>query len=179
MKEITKTTIGVLEINDVKQIVAILNDPEVSQFSSITFPFNENMADDMIKKSVISNTSSEIYLGIYRKDGGEIVGIIALKEINQRFQRAEVGIWLGKKYWGCGYAKEAIGNLVRLAFGSLNLEKLYADIREPNIASLNLFQKAGFALEGRLKKHVCYNGERLDIFKMGLTKQDISYQNRA
>lgn len=156
-----------LLVGDVKTIVSLASDKEVSKHSTVPFPFTKEDAIQLLEKS-----DETINYGIESKDSGEIIGIVSLKKILPQHKRAEVGIWIGKKYWGKGYAQEAIMELNRIAFQKLGFKKLHADIREPNTVSFKLFKKCGYKLEATLRKHNCYNGQRYDIYKFGLLDTD-------
>ncbi|WP_164076774.1 GNAT family N-acetyltransferase, partial [Stenotrophomonas maltophilia] len=51
---------------------------------------------------------------------------------------AEIGWWLGRPYWGRGFATEAAGALVRAAFRESRLRRLTAGAFFDNPASLHV-----------------------------------------
>ena len=61
---------------------------------------------------------------------------------------------MDKKYRGNGYASEALELLIDHCFNLLNLRKLFCHIAEDNTASLALFKKCGFKINGK-KKNIC------------------------
>ena len=57
---------------------------------------------------------------------GELIGAIGLA-IDARFDRAEIGYWIGKPYWGQGYCTEAAQALRDWGFTELGLNRVYSD----------------------------------------------------
>jgi len=75
---------------------------------------------------------------------------------------AEMGYWLGEKYWRRGITSEAIRKLSEYVFENTGVVRIYADIFSPNIPSMRTIEKAGFHLEGIHKNAVYKNGKLLD-----------------
>ena len=63
-------------------------------------------------------------------------------------QSAEIGYWLGVKYWGNGYATEAARALIDHTFTELGCEALQAAARVTNPASRRVLEKCGFQWTG-------------------------------
>ena len=55
----------------------------------------------------------------------------------------EFGYWLGKPFWGLGYATEAAQRLVRFAFDELGLRRVHAGWFHDNPASGHVLAKLG------------------------------------
>lgn len=62
----------------------------------------------------------------------------------------EAAFHLFPEYWGQGYATEALGLVVKHAFGPLGLPGLSALVEPGNIASAAVLEKAGFKLKGEV-----------------------------
>jgi RimJ/RimL family protein N-acetyltransferase len=75
---------------------------------------------------------------------------------------AELGYWLAEPYWGQGIATEAVLKFCDDAFERFGLLRIYAEPYASNSASCRVLQKAGFSLEGRLRKSVIKDGKILD-----------------
>jgi [ribosomal protein S5]-alanine N-acetyltransferase len=65
---------------------------------------------------------------------------------------AELGYWLGCDYWGRGIATQAIAGVTAWAFDSLDLQRVFAQPYADNLASCRALEKAGFVLEGTLRR---------------------------
>ncbi len=106
-------------------------------------------------------------------DDGELAGCIGLR-VQEEFDRAEIGYWIGKPYWGRGYATEAAAALIRLGFEELNLNRIYAGYFSRNAASARVMIKNGMQYEGTLRQHVKKWGEFVDIVYYGILRSDWS-----
>jgi [ribosomal protein S5]-alanine N-acetyltransferase len=121
----------------------------------------------------MSVSSSDIQLAIVYKLNDTLIGTVGLHGIDAINRNADVSIIIGdKKYWGKGLAKEAIGLLVRHAFGMVNLHKLTAGFISANTASRKLFESFGFKQEALLCEQVYLDGKYYDIIRMGLLKRN-------
>jgi ribosomal-protein-alanine N-acetyltransferase len=54
------------------------------------------------------------------KESNLLIGAIGL-HVNKEEQVAEIGYWIGREFWGQGYASEATEEILRLGFEKLNL----------------------------------------------------------
>jgi RimJ/RimL family protein N-acetyltransferase len=95
--------------------------------------------------------------------GGEAVGGIGITLQDDVSRRsAEIGYWLGRAYWGRGIATAAVRALTDWAFAHFDLCRLYAGVFEWNPASARVLEKAGYVLEGRLRRSVTKDGRTID-----------------
>jgi len=78
------------------------------------------------------------------------------------YRSGEIGYWLGEEFWGRGIATEALMAVTDYAFASYDLCRLYAHVFEWNLASARVLEKAGYTLEGRLKKSVTKDKQTID-----------------
>jgi [ribosomal protein S5]-alanine N-acetyltransferase len=95
----------------------------------------------------------------------EAVGCIGLqigRDVHRR--TAELGYWLGEPFWGRGMMSEAVAEFTRHAFGTFDLDRIFAEPFANNRASARVLEKAGFVCEGRLRGSVFKDGQRLDSF---------------
>ncbi len=85
---------------------------------------------------------------------------------------AEVGYWIGEPYWNKGVMTLALKAYSRYAFEKLGMVRLFATVFEWNPASARVLEKAGYSLEGRLRKYVTKNGKIADALLYALVKED-------
>ncbi len=71
---------------------------------------------------------------------------------------AEVGYWIGEPYWGRGIATRVLAAFTRFAFTAWELERLYAIPLASNAASCRVLDKAGYELEGRMRRSAVKDG---------------------
>jgi RimJ/RimL family protein N-acetyltransferase len=75
---------------------------------------------------------------------------------------AEIGYWLGEPFWGRGITTEALVAVTRYAMEMHGLTRVYALPFARNLASCRVLEKAGYELEGTLRRSAIKEGEILD-----------------
>ena len=75
---------------------------------------------------------------------------------------AEIGYWLGEPFWGRGIATEALVALTEYAIATHGLTRVYAVPFAWNTASCRVLEKAGYVLEGRLRRSAVKDGAITD-----------------
>jgi len=75
---------------------------------------------------------------------------------------AEIGYWLGEPFWGRGITTEALVAVTKYAIETEHLTRVYAVPYARNDASCRVLEKAGYVLEGRLRRSAIKDGEVID-----------------
>lgn len=88
------------------------------------------------------------------------IGCRLLDDVNCK--TAEVGYWLGEPFWGRGIATAALKQTTNYAFEIFSVERLQASVFEWNPASARVLEKAGYVLEGRLRRSIFKDGRLAD-----------------
>ena len=76
---------------------------------------------------------------------------------------AEIGYWIAEPYWNKGIMTDIINRFAQYVFENTDIIRLYANVFEPNKASIKALEKAGFEKVGLMKKAVCKNGKFVDM----------------
>ena len=97
--------------------------------------------------------------------GDAPAGVISVK-LRDDVERcsAEIGYWLGERYWGRGIATRALAGFTPYAFETYGVERLYATAFASNVASCRVLEKAGYRLEGRMRRSAIKDGVVQDRF---------------
>lgn len=90
----------------------------------------------------------------------EVIGGISLMKIEGH--KAELGYWLGKKYWNQGIMTEAIKLITNFGYNKLRLKRIYAYVFSKNKASARVLEKNGYKYEGLLRKQNLKDGKFTD-----------------
>lgn len=107
--------------------------------------------------------------------GGEAVGAIGLHPQPDVLSRSmEIGYWLGEPFWGRGIATEAVVAMTRYGFENFDVARLFGYVFDWNPASCRVLEKAGYRLEGRLRKAVTKDGRTMDMLIYGFTEDDFA-----
>lgn len=96
---------------------------------------------------------------------GEAAGGIGI-ELRADVERvsAEIGYWLGEAHWGRGIVTAALRAVTPDVLRRFELTRLYALPFADNLASIRVLEKAGYELEGRLRRSAIKNGHIKDQF---------------
>ncbi|MCH9626373.1 MAG: hypothetical protein S4CHLAM123_15700 [Chlamydiales bacterium] len=106
--------------------------------------------------------------------GEKVIGSITLdKGKGTHSCKAELGYVLAKKYWGNGYATQAIQLALTAGFKELEVERLEAYVDPTNIGSQRVLEKNGFMREGLLRNHIIQKGIVKDRYIYSILKVEV------
>jgi len=114
-----------------------------------------------------------VTFAVVRRADDALVGAIGLM-LDMAHDHAEMGYWIGVPYWGHGYCTEAARAVVRYAFETRGLHRVYAHIMKENVASGRVLEKIGMRREGEFPEHVRKDGRFVDIVYYGMLRGDIA-----
>ena len=141
-----------------------INDEE----STLYLNKKETQTIDDLKKYIRYHLDSNNYLcGIFKKDTNIHVGNVLLSRIDLINSNCNIGILVGKEYWGEGIGTSAVSLMTDYALDVLKLHKVIAGVVEENIGSAKLFRKAGFTLEGIRREEFKFKGKFLNTLYYG------------
>lgn len=106
-----------------------------------------NINDRLLKKKLVLT-----WLIVLNENPSESVGRIDLGGFSNQ-KVAEVSYYIWEKYWGNGFALEALNSVVEFGFRDLKLERIQAIVDIRNTASEKVLMKADFDKEGMLRKY--------------------------
>ncbi len=104
--------------------------------------------------------------------GGEAVGSASLSGFDLLARHAEAGISLVPEARGRGVGTEAMRLLVEFGFVRRNLRRIHLQAIASNAGALRSYEKAGFAVEGRLREHAWVRGRYEDIVLMAILRSE-------
>lgn len=127
-------------------------DEEIAMASGITKPRSLEVFQTMYEKYFLKVSDSlQLYSIVL---DGRVIGRAELGLIDRENGHAAFGIVIGERMsWGKGYGKEAILELLDVAFNELYLHKVYCEVYTFNKRSLNMMHSLGFSQDGILRDH--------------------------
>lgn len=132
---------------DAPALFAIAKDPEVGPMGGWQPHKSEGQSKDIIRTVLKKKDNFAITL----KDGTLIgcAGFLYGDDANDDLfdDEGELGYWLGRNYWGRGYATEAAQALLRYGFTKRDLSRIIATHYAENTASRHVLDKCGFMFE--------------------------------
>ncbi|MBN1574008.1 MAG: GNAT family N-acetyltransferase [Deltaproteobacteria bacterium] len=159
--------------SDAPEVTLIVNDYEIaSKTLKIPHPYKEAMAREWIATHREGYRNGELAdFAVTLKADGRIIGAVGL-EIVREHGRAGLGYWLGRDYWGAGYATEAAGAILDFGFNVLMLNRIHAERFTDNPASGRVIEKIGMKYEGHMREHDLRFGKYKDILVYGILKRE-------
>jgi [ribosomal protein S5]-alanine N-acetyltransferase len=100
---------------------------------------------------------------------GKVIGGVGLMYNSERY-RAEIGYWLGKKYWNSGIMTEAVKLVTDFGFKKLKLKRIYATVFTKNKVSVHILKKNGYKFEGLMKNYHMKGGKMIDALMYAKTR---------
>jgi RimJ/RimL family protein N-acetyltransferase len=160
-----------LELADAQTIVPWFNDSEVTRYLLLCRPMS--LADEQEFLRRLSERPTDLAVGIAVREGDRLIGTAGLHQMDVRNRHAALGISIGdREAWGKGYGTEATQLLVRHAFFTLNLNRVWLHVYEYNDRALRVYEKIGFQVEGRLRQDTFRDGRYWDTIVMGVLRED-------
>tara|TARA_Y200000002_G_C22342395_1_gene521471 strand:- start:52 stop:585 length:534 start_codon:yes stop_codon:yes gene_type:complete len=124
-----------------QSLIDLLGDESVaSMMSNVPFPYKETDADWWIG----AVKTKPYALNIFSKD--ELIGGVALTEQDTKI--FELGYWIGKLYWGNGYATEACLGILKYIRNIESDAQVFAKVYPNNMVSKKILVKLGFIEDG-------------------------------
>ncbi|MCJ7729330.1 MAG: GNAT family N-acetyltransferase [Sedimentisphaerales bacterium] len=163
-------------LKDAADIKENVNNLNVSRFlARVPYPYGIKDAKSFIKLFSKKSKQNLYEFGITLKSSGKVIGMIGLLNVDPFSKKAEIGCWLGEKYWRQGIGTEAVKAIVNFAFEKLKLVRVEAGVFPENRASINLWRKLGFKKEGMKRQAIRARstGKWHDVCIYGLLKSDI------
>jgi RimJ/RimL family protein N-acetyltransferase len=167
------------ERSDIHVLVPLIGEWEVAKnLGRVPYPYLEADAHEFFERlEARSPDAFDLTLGITLKPQGSYIGGcgVHLRE-NGEF---ELGYWIGKPYWGNGYATEAARAVMKAAFAEPNLETLTAAWFFDNPASGRVLEKLGFVPHGREERECRSRGHAVLCHSVRLTRERFGNKQAA
>jgi len=159
--------------SDVPAVTQLAGDRAIADTTLlIPHPYTEDDAKRWIRSHPKSlEDGKESPWAITLKESKELIGAIGI-EVEPKYFRGELGYWIGKPYWGKGYATEAVGAMIRYGFDELGLNRIYATHFKRNVASGKVMQKNGMIHEGTLREWVFKWGKAEDSEMYSILREE-------
>lgn len=150
-----------LELADVESLARHANDRGVWEGLRDRFPHPYTTADAVAYIEHVKARPVQTSFGI--DVGGEAIGSISLMLGDDIARRtAEVGYWIGREFWGRGIMVDALTATTRYAFDELGLVRVFAVPFVTTTRSSRVLKKAGYVLEGVMRRSAIKDRRMLD-----------------
>ena len=133
-------------LEDAADVRRLINDPDMaSTTDEIEYPYEDGTAEEWIQwcHEWFEDGKCTNFAVTLRTDG-TLIGTVGLTfRIHLPYKDAELGYWIGKPYWNCGYCTEAAKVVVAYGFREREIESVYAYYFKRNPASGRVLEKIG------------------------------------
>ena len=116
--------------------------------------------------------AGDTYRLVIEDERGEVVGDLTTHDCDPRVGAFSYGISIRQERRREGYAAEAIVLLLGYYFRELRYQKVTVRIFSWNAPSIQLHERLGFTLEGRIRRTVFTRGEHFDELVYGMTVEE-------
>jgi RimJ/RimL family protein N-acetyltransferase len=162
-----------MEPSDAEALWRWNHDPEVMRWMDEGYP--QSLA--RVQKSMEErprNDYGDVLFGVEGLSDAKLIGLVRLHGAEPETGIAELDVYLGEKeYWGKGFATDAVRTVCRYGFEKMRLHKITLTVVTENEAAHHIYQKVGFADEGRLRQVFRRDVQWLDKFTMGLLEDEL------
>ena len=157
------------EWNMIDELIEAANDERIPVYMGEMFasPYTRQAAESWLE--IATESSPPLQYAIY-VDGTFAGGVGAFLFKAENAGVAEIGWWLNPTYWGRGITSAAVKSFIDEMFEHRGLQRLWAPVMEPNVASARVAEKAGMRLEGVAPSHYVKGGVRMDALNFGLIR---------
>jgi RimJ/RimL family protein N-acetyltransferase len=88
----------------------------------------------------------QVSLAVEQRTKRKVIGTIRLSIMDRETRNANFGFVFNRRYWNRGYASEAVGAILCVAFETLSLHRVWATSDTHNVGSWRVFEKTGCAV---------------------------------
>jgi RimJ/RimL family protein N-acetyltransferase len=160
-----------LEREDAPLLVPWFNDPDVTRTLLTYRPQTLRVEEAFLDR--VGQSEHDLVLGVVVRETDGLVGVTGLHKIDFRNRHGSFGISIGEKAeWGKGYGTEATWLVVKHAFETLNLNRVWLHVHEFNLRGRRSYEKVGFRQEGVLRQDCYRDGRYWDTFVMAVLREE-------
>lgn len=162
---------------DLPFLTAALQDPPVRRNLLLgRYPFNEEGEAkwfERISAAPAGDNQTDVFMTFGVKGSDAQLGSTGLHRISMLHRNAEWGLFIGRpQEWGKGYGREVARTMLRYAFHTLNLHRVYLRVNADNERGAKAYRAAGFVDEGRHRQAVFVDGKYVDVLLMGALRDE-------
>ena len=152
-----------LREEDIPAINEACQDPTISAFTRVPYPYDREMAEEFVRGSDLSYRNHQGIVFAIEKDG-IFAGTIGLHGIQLTDHCAEVGYWIEKSHRGSGLCTAALQSILDFSLNIMAFRRIEGMADFNNIASQRVMERAGMVRDALLRNRVTKpNGDQIDM----------------
>lgn len=163
------------DVRDVAAVTRACRDPDIQHFTHVPSPYGEAEATRYVEVHCPSGWASgrRASFAVVDSVSAELLASVELSGIGMRdAAMAEIGYWCAPWARRRGIMTQAVRVVCRWGFATFDLDRIewYAEVG--NDASRGVAERAGFVVEGVLRRRLCHRGQRVDAWIGALLRED-------
>ena len=159
--------------SDEESLLPLLNDELMAQWMAIPYPYTHEAFQDHLKKSRGWKTSGFGIDWVIERNGVP-VGKIGCHHTDWKYKRTEIGYMAFANSRGTGVIPIVLRQLVEFLFTEYGFERIEVRTDVLNQSSRRAAEKAGFTLEGELRRNFLNKGEFADDAIFSIIQSDLT-----
>ncbi len=151
---------------DVDSFVEYRHTPEIARFQSWDTDYSTQQASELIESQAgieFPAKSEWLQIGIRLRSTGELIGDVAVHNMDTDEPSVELGFTLATQHQQLGYAREAVGAAIEAIRGDQPSVRLFAFTDARNTRSIRLLASLGFSERPDLKWTEEFKGETVEV----------------
>jgi RimJ/RimL family protein N-acetyltransferase len=138
----------------------------------VPFPQSAEGVRQWAQEESRKQPTGDAYRLVIEDERGEVAGDLTTHDCDPRVGAFSYGISIRRERRREGYAAEAILLILAYYFRELRYQKATVRIFSWNTPSVQLHERLGFTLEGRIRRTVFTQGEHFDELVYGMTVEE-------
>lgn len=168
-----RLTLRLMDTRDIDDVFAYQGREDVCRYLLHEPRTREQIADKIGEWGAATRLEKDTdYLQLAMESDGRVIGHIYFKLVNVESLQAEIGWTLHPDHFGKGFATEAASAVLELAFGSLGLHRVRAELDPRNTASVELCLRLGMREEAHFTQDLWFKGEWADTGVYGILAEE-------
>jgi 8-oxo-dGTP diphosphatase len=171
-----RLTLRPLRAGDAADLHRLVNDWEVAKMlARVPFPYPRELADEWVATThrlMAEGRAWHLAIVGAEQDKEVLVGCVGLT-LDAEAKQAELGYWVGRKFWGHGVGPEAAGRLARWALAHLGIDRLVASALAENARSQAVLRRLGFRDAGTGAQDFVSRGGAMPVLRFEMGRADL------
>lgn len=160
------------DLTDASMVQKLADDKAIAETTFVPYPYTIEKVKEWINRHAEMIQNGDAYpFAVLLKNENQLIGAMTIR-VDQVHHKGELAYWVGKDYWGKGFATEMSKAVLAFGFHELNLHRIWAPVMKKNIASGKVMEKIGLSYEGTLKEDILKWGSYEDVHIYGLLRKD-------
>jgi 8-oxo-dGTP diphosphatase len=162
-----------LQAEDAPEFHRLINDWDICRkLPDAPFPYPVKLAGEWIAAAAADRQAGKAQqFALVEQASGVLIGCAGLR-LARDGKSADLGYWLGRKFWRQGFGLEAATRLTSWGLAEMRISRVTATVAEDNEASLAVLRRAGFTETGKgTKAFLCRAEAKLPVRHLAATRE--------